>query len=133
KEEGTLNPQEALRSGHWRSVKASRGLGVESPCVTWSELCCCSGVHKPPGYCWPTYFKVLGVLFLGEVSPAFLPSRQARRTHKFRHFRVRQQYPPVFWTFSKLLLLEAGARHERTLAAVACTPWFGLPVSVCHS
>src|SRR5215475_3240235 len=29
--------------------------------------------------------------------------------------------------------LEAGARDERTLEAVASTPWFGLPVSVCRS
>src|SRR5262245_65757644 len=38
----------------------------------------CSGVlsQKTEGYCWRTYFKVLGVLFLGEVSPAFLPSRR---------------------------------------------------------
>jgi hypothetical protein len=30
--------------------------------------------QKTGGYCWPTYIKVLGVLFLGEVSSAFLPS-----------------------------------------------------------
>ena len=41
---------------------------------------------KTFGYCWRTYFKVLGVLFLGEVSPAFLPSKKACGTHKFRHF-----------------------------------------------
>jgi hypothetical protein len=39
--------------------------------------------------------KVLGVLFLGEVSPAFLPSKQAYWTHKFRHLGVGQQYPLV--------------------------------------
>jgi hypothetical protein len=33
--------------------------------------------QKTPGYCWPTYIKVLGVLFLGEVSSAFLPSKEA--------------------------------------------------------
>src|SRR4029453_9157185 len=37
------------------------------------------------GYCWPTSFKVLGVLFLGEVSSAFLPSMKASWTPKFRH------------------------------------------------
>src|SRR5215831_9815195 len=36
-------------------------------------------------------FTVLGVLFLGEVSPAFLPSKKACWTHQFRHFWVRQQ------------------------------------------
>jgi hypothetical protein len=33
--------------------------------------------HKTNGYCWPTSFKVLGVLYLEEVSPAFLPSKKA--------------------------------------------------------
>jgi hypothetical protein len=28
-------------------------------------------------YCWSTYFNVLGVLFLGAVSLAFLPSKKA--------------------------------------------------------
>src|SRR5262249_52767899 len=46
--------------------------------------------HLTERYCWRTYFKVLGVLFLGEVSPAFWPSKKACGTHKFRHFRVRQ-------------------------------------------
>src|SRR5262245_1592146 len=32
--------------------------------------------HNNSGYCWSTPFKVLGVLFLGEVCSAFcLPSR----------------------------------------------------------
>src|SRR5262249_22380830 len=35
---------------------------------------------------------VLGVLFLGEVSPAFLPSKKACGTDQLRHFWVRQQY-----------------------------------------
>src|SRR4029450_2229641 len=38
-------------------------------------------------------FKVLGVLFLGEVSPAFLPSLKACGSHEFRHLGVGQQYP----------------------------------------
>ncbi len=29
------------------------------------------------GDCWPTSFKVLGVLFLGEASSAFWPSKKA--------------------------------------------------------
>jgi hypothetical protein len=41
-------------------------------------------------------FKVLGVLFLTQVSPAFLPSKKACGTHKFRHFGVGQQYPTLF-------------------------------------
>ena len=47
-------------------------------------------------YCWRTYFKVLEVLFLASVSYAFLPSKQACGTHKFRHFGVRQQYLLIF-------------------------------------
>ena len=49
-------------------------------------------------YCWRTYFKVLAVLFLASDSPAFLPSKKACRTDRFRHFWVRQQYPPVIST-----------------------------------
>jgi len=48
------------------------------------------------GYCWSTSFNVLGVLFLGEVSSAFLPSKKASWTPKFRHLGVDQQYPKVF-------------------------------------
>src|SRR5262245_1544267 len=47
-------------------------------------------------YCWPTYFKVLEVLFLGGVSSAFLPCKKAYYAHKFRHVGVGQQYPLVF-------------------------------------
>jgi hypothetical protein len=43
-------------------------------------------VELTGGYCWRTPFKVLGVLFLGKVFPAFLPSKKACGTHKFRHF-----------------------------------------------
>ena len=57
------------------------------------------------GYCWSTYFNVLGVLFLGEVSSVFLPSKKACWTHIFRHLEVGQQYPPVFSTG------HAGAAH----------------------
>jgi hypothetical protein len=55
-------------------------------------------VHETPGYCWSTSFNVLGVLFLGEVSSAFLPSKTASWTPKFRHLGVDQQYPPVIST-----------------------------------
>jgi hypothetical protein len=40
-------------------------------------------------------FKVLRVLFLGEVSSAFLPSKTASWTLKLRHLGVDQQYPGV--------------------------------------
>ena len=40
-------------------------------------------------------FQVLGVLFLGEVSSAFLPSKKASWTLKFRPLGVDQQYPGV--------------------------------------
>src|SRR5262249_41031932 len=42
-------------------------------------------------------FKVLRVLFLGEVSSAFLPSKKAYWTPKFRHLGVDQQYPTISW------------------------------------
>src|SRR5262245_1630153 len=48
------------------------------------------------GYCWPTSFKVLGVLFLGEVYSAFLPSKKACWAHQFRYLGVGQQYPDDF-------------------------------------
>jgi hypothetical protein len=34
-------------------------------------------LNKGIRYCWPTSFKVLRVLFLGEVDTAFLPSKKA--------------------------------------------------------
>jgi hypothetical protein len=43
-------------------------------------------------------FKVLEVLFLEEVSSAFLPSKKACWTHRFRHWGVGQQYREVFET-----------------------------------
>jgi hypothetical protein len=56
----------------------------------------CGGEPWLIRYCWRIYFKVLEVLFLGEVFPAFLPSKKACGIHKFRHLGVRQQYPPLF-------------------------------------
>ena len=41
-------------------------------------------------------FKVLAVLFLASVSQAFLPSKKACWTDKFRHLGVRQQYRLVY-------------------------------------
>jgi hypothetical protein len=35
------------------------------------------GDWQTTGYCWPTSFKVLGVLFLEEVYSTFLPSKKA--------------------------------------------------------
>jgi hypothetical protein len=43
-------------------------------------------VSKMVGYCWPTYIKVLEVLFLASVSQAFLPSKKAYGIHKLRDF-----------------------------------------------
>src|SRR5437867_10752870 len=53
-------------------------------------------LQKTVGYCCPTSFKVLGVLFLGEVSSAFLPAKKACWAHQFPYLRVGQQYPPGF-------------------------------------
>jgi hypothetical protein len=47
------------------------------------------------GYCWSTPFKVLEVLFLGEVCSAFLPSKKACWAHQFQYLGVDQQYPKV--------------------------------------
>jgi len=67
--------------------------------------------RKPSRYCWPTSFKVLGVLFLGEVCSAFLPSKKACWAYQFRYLGVGQQYPPVICT-----------RDERGNAAgITCT------------
>ena len=41
-------------------------------------------------------FKVLAVLFLGEVCSAFLPSKKACWAHQFRYLGVDQQYPSGF-------------------------------------
>src|SRR4029434_11199377 len=71
------------------------------------------------GYCWPTSFKVLGVLFLEEVSSAFLPSKKACGSHEFRHWGVGQQYPGVF---------RAARRHDR-----AGTPWLGKRPPIIYS
>src|SRR5215510_8788038 len=38
------------------------------------------------------YFKVLTVLFLGEVSQLFSPLKKACGSHEFRHWGVRRQY-----------------------------------------
>jgi hypothetical protein len=62
-------------------------------------------VRLSPGYCWPTSCKVLGVLFLGDVSSAFLPSKKACWVHQFRHLGVSQQYPPVCSTVHSVCLL----------------------------
>src|SRR5262249_6140303 len=45
-------------------------------------------------------FKVVGVLFLGEVSSVFLPSLKACWTHTFRYLGVGQQYPSLICDFS---------------------------------
>src|SRR5215211_7858808 len=55
------------------------------------------------GYCWRISFKVLEVLFLGHVSQAFLPSKQACRRHTLRHLRVRQQYPGVYFPLCRVV------------------------------
>src|SRR5262245_29933056 len=38
------------------------------------------------------YFKVLAVLFLGEISQLFSPFKKACGSHEFRHRGVRRQY-----------------------------------------
>ena len=60
--------------------------------------------QKRVRYCWPTPFKVLGVLFLGEVPSAFLPSKKACWAHRFRYLGVGQQYLPVYPIQSSALI-----------------------------
>ena len=43
-----------------------------------------------------SYFNVLEVLYLAEVSLAFLPSKKACWTHNFQNLGVDQQYQVVF-------------------------------------
>src|SRR5262249_41412675 len=54
-----------------------------------STIPCQKGFSR---YCWRISFKVLEVLFLAQVSQAFLPSKKACGIHTFQHFWVRQQY-----------------------------------------
>src|SRR5215813_8569918 len=44
-------------------------------------------------------FKVLRVLFLGEVSSAFLPSKKAYWAHQFQYLGVNVMDPPVQYGF----------------------------------
>src|SRR4029453_6202062 len=52
--------------------------------------------HQTSGYCWPTCFNVLGVLFLGKVFPAFLPSKKACWTHKFGTWELANSIRAIF-------------------------------------
>jgi hypothetical protein len=104
-----------IHSRRWRSPETrSLTLALQLTAyslrssVAWSELCCCSGTRLTPGYCWSTPFKVLGVLFLGEVCSAFVPSKEACWAHQLRYVGVDQQYPPVCWTHAEQL--HPGAR-----------------------
>jgi hypothetical protein len=62
-------------------------------------------------YCWRIYFKVLAVLFLGEVSLAFLPVKKAWWTHKLRHLRVGRQYPTICHDIGRLF-----SYHSKTFS-----------------
>ena len=68
-------------------------------------------VHGNDGPTSQTDFFVdslLGVLFLGEVSSAFLPSKKTCWTHKSRHSGVGQQYPESFQDTNSLAYMEVG-------------------------
>ena len=69
-------------------------------CFEYYRLVTRVSSNQMMGYCWPTSFKVLGVLFLREVFPTFLPSTKACWTHRLRHFGVDQQYLMVLQDFS---------------------------------
>ena len=55
-------------------------------------------------------FKVLGVLFLGEVYSAFLPSKKACWAHQFRYLEVDQQYPFI----DIVILIRSWPHAQRT-------------------
>jgi hypothetical protein len=118
-EKVTIRPQASMRAKGWRGEKTNRMWVVEKPAgeepsgqrfLTWVvrhlSWRCSRGRHpveETGGYCWPTSFNVRRVLFLGEVSSAFLPSKTASWTPKFRHLGVDQQYPGVMWmSYSRL-------------------------------
>src|SRR2546429_2399884 len=78
-------------------ASAVSGLAMTHPAsLRRAADCLQPGTLLTPGYCWQTYFKVPGVLFLREVSSAFLPSKKTCWAHKFWHLEVCQQYPPVY-------------------------------------
>ena len=70
----------------WIGVLRLFGEGVKKILAGWRDISKTVGT-----YCWPTSFKVLGVLFLGEVCSAFLPSKKAYWARQFRYLGVGQQ------------------------------------------
>src|SRR5215813_3611072 len=77
------------RNGKERFVRARRGTAGAKPYTMKVVRTVFNGGHEETygnatrlvptqhGYCWSTYFKVLRELFLGKVSSALLPSKQA--------------------------------------------------------
>jgi hypothetical protein len=82
---------EAHEARRHRALKMARHLPIHAIALPLSSRAQITG-----GYCWPTPFNVLGVLFLGKVFPAFLPSKKTCWPHEFRHWGVGQQYPGVY-------------------------------------
>jgi hypothetical protein len=76
-------------------------------------------VAKTGRYCWSTLFKVLEVRFLGTVSSAFLPSKKASWTLKFRPLEVGQQYPSIFLISTVVDTLHMYSRRRPELCAVS--------------
>src|SRR4030095_9049277 len=75
-----------LCNGQWPHARLHNGALITPICRSpFAERLFSSTdqSHKTSGYCWPTLFKVRGVLFLGEVSSAFLPSKKAWRGPPF--------------------------------------------------
>ena len=79
---GQAEPQRTVFFEPFCSPRSPLGAGATVPR---------RGVRETGGYCWPTSFKVLGVLFLGEVYSAFLPSKKACWAHQFWYLEVDQQ------------------------------------------
>jgi hypothetical protein len=84
-------------------------------------------VNQTGGYCWPTSFKVLRVLFLGAVSSAFLPSKKACWAHQFRYVGVGQQYPGGLCALEQQHGSDRGMQ-ERMLEAVKGKTWSRPPI-----
>src|SRR5918912_1266636 len=92
------------RNGKERFVRARRRTAGAKPYTMKVVRTVFNGGHEETygnatrlvptqqGYCWPTSFKVLRVLFLGAVGSALLPSKMACWARQFRYVGVGQQY-----------------------------------------
>jgi len=80
-------------------------------CLALSKPSFHSGARITPGYCWRTSFHATGLRLLLWIPHVPRPSMTAYARHNFRHWGVRQQYPPGLCTGSIYApLSQAGCR-----------------------